>query len=95
MRIMKIYVIERDTPRFKPEPEVLLDGNKAVKIVKEEYINQMEELGTSQEKADAGYGFCGCYWNFAEDERCGDALIDSDCDSDCWEWRITEHEVKI
>ena len=91
---MKVYVIERDNPKYKPEPEVFLDGNKAVSIVKEEYINQMKELGTSQEKADAGYSSCGCYWNFTDGDFCGDALIDCDCDGDRWEWRITEHEVK-
>lgn len=53
----------------------------------------MEELGTSQEKSNAGYGSCGCYWNFEDGKSCGDALIDRDCDGDRWEWRITEHEV--
>lgn len=92
---MKIYIVERDNPKYKPEPEVFLDGNKAVSIVKEEYIKQMEELGTSQEKANAGNGSYGCYWNFTDGDFCGDALIDCDCDGDRWEWRITEHEVEI
>lgn len=92
---MKIYIVERDNPKYRPEPEVFVDGNKAISTVKEEYVNQMEELGTSQEKADAGYGSCGCYWNFTGGDFCGDALIDRDCDGDRWEWRITEHEVKI
>jgi len=92
---MKIYIIERDNPQYRPEPEVFLDGNRAVSMVKEEYNNQMKELETSQEKADAGYGGYGCYWNFEETDFCGDALIDSDCDGDRWEWRITEHELKI
>lgn len=90
---MKIYIVERDNPSYRPEPEVFLDGKKAINIVKEEYIKQMEELGTSQEKADSGYGSCGCYWNFTEDNFCGDALIDRDYDGDRWEWRITEHEI--
>lgn len=92
---MKIYIVERDNPKYKPEPEVFLDGNKAVSTVREEYIKQMEALGTSQEKANAGNGPCGCYWNFEEGDCCGDALIDQDCDGDRWEWRITEHEVGI
>lgn len=92
---MKLYIVERDNPKHKPEPEIFFDGNKAVKTIKEEYIMQLENLGTSQEKADAGYGSCGCYWNFEEGECCGDALIDLDCDGDRWEWRITEHEVEI
>lgn len=92
---MKIYIVERDNPKYRPEPEVFLNGNKAASIVKEEYINQMKELGASQEKADAGYGSCECYWNFGDGDFCGDALIDRDCDGDRWEWRITEHEIKI
>lgn len=92
---MKIYIVERDNPKYKPVPEVFLDGNKAVSTVKEEYVKQMEELETSQGKSDAGYGPCGCYWNFAENDFCGDALIDMDCDGDRWEWRITEHELKV
>lgn len=92
---MKLYVLERDNSIYKPEPEVFIDGKKAVNIVKEEYVSQMEELDTSQEKADAGYGPCGCYWNFGGGDYCGDALIDRDCDGDCWEWRITEHVVDI
>ena len=92
---MRIYIIERDNPKYKPEPEVLIDGNKAVNTVKEEYVKQMEEHGISQEKADAGYGSCGCYWNFEEGGCCGNALIDEDYDGECWEWRITEHIVEI
>ena len=91
---MKIYIVERDNPSYKPEPEVFTDGNKALHIVQEEYTNQMEVLGTSQEKSDAGYGSCGCYWNFKDGEYCGDALIDQDCDGERWEWRITEHIIE-
>ena len=79
---MKVYVVERDNPKYRFEPEVLLNGNKAVSIVKEEYTKQMKELGTTQEKADDGYGCYGCYWNFSEGCFCGDALIDCDCDGD-------------
>lgn len=76
---MKLYIVERDNPKYKPVPEIFLDGNR---VVKEEYNMQMENLETSQEKADAGYGSCGCYWNFTNDDFCGDALIDCDCDDD-------------
>lgn len=92
---MRIYIVERNNTEYRPEPEVFLDGNKAVNTVKEEYREQMEELGTSQEKSDAGYGSCGCYWNFTDGDFCGDALIDRECDGDRWEWRITEHELEI
>ncbi len=92
---MKIYIVERDNPEYRPEPEIFPDGNKAISTVKEEYIRQMYHLGTSQEKSDAGYGSCGCYWNFIEGGFCGDALIDRDSDGDRWEWRITEHELEI
>lgn len=92
---MRIYIVERNNTEYRPEPEVFLDGNKAVNTVKEEYREQMEELGTSQEKSDAGYDSCGCYWNFTDGDFCGDALIDRECDGDRWEWRITEHELEI
>ena len=52
---MKIYIVERDNPSYKPEPEVFTDGSKALETVKREYEDQMKELRTSQEKADAGF----------------------------------------
>lgn len=55
----------------------------------------MKELGTSQGKADDGYGCYGCYWNFSEGCFCGDVLIDCDCDGDRWGWRITEYDIKF
>lgn len=72
----------------------MLNGNKAVSMVKEEYINQIKELRTSQKKADAGYDSCGCYWNFTDGDFSSDALIDCNYDGDRWEWRITEHEIE-
>lgn len=90
---MKVYILERDNPSFRPEPEVYTDGNKAVIKVKEEYMERLGELDTDQEKADIGLGGYGCYWNFTENEYCGDALISSDYNSDRWEWRITEHTI--
>lgn len=90
---MKIYIIERDNPKYKPNPEVFFDGNKAVNTVKEEYIKQMDEPETSREKQML-YSSCGYYWNFEEGECCGDALIDQD-NGERWEWKITEHEVEI
>ena len=92
---MKIYIVERDNPSYKLEPEVFTDGNKALETVRTEYCNQMKELGTTQEKSNAGYGSCGCYWNFDNDSYIGDCLIDRDIDGDRWEWRITEHEIKV
>lgn len=97
-KIVDIYVLERDNPGYTPEPEVLLDGEIAIDIVRREYNEQMKELGTSQEKSDAGYGSCGCYWNFSSDTEgdfCGDAVIDRDYDGDCWIWRITKHALKF
>ncbi len=92
---MKIYIVERDNPSYRPEPEVFTDENKALKTVRIEYNDQMKELGTSQEESDAGYGNCGCYWNFDDNSCIGDCLIDRDCDGDRWEWRITEHEIEV
>ena len=90
---MKIYIVERNNPQEWIEPEVYLDGAKALEDVRKEYLAQMEELGTSQEKADAGFGSCGCYWMFDEDGCYGSCLIDRDLDGDRWEWRITEHLI--
>lgn len=90
---MKIYIIERDNPSYKPEPEVFTDGKKALDTVKREYKDQMEELGTNQETVDNGFGNYGCYWNFDDSGFTGDCLIDSDYCGDRWEWRITEHEI--
>lgn len=91
---MKIYIVERDNPKEWIEPEVFADGKKALDIVRKEYETQMSELGTSQEKADKGFGNYGCYWQFEEDSCVGSACIDSDCDCDQWKWRITEHEIE-
>lgn len=90
---MKIYIVERNNPQEWIEPEVYLDGTAALEDVRKEYQEQMKELGTSQEKADAGFGSCGCYWIFNEDSCCGSCLIDRDIDGDRWEWRITEHLI--
>ena len=89
---MKIYIIERDNPYNRPEPQVIINGEEAIFIVKKEYSDQMKELKTSQEIADSGKGAYGCYWNF-DDSFVGDCLIDSNYDSDRWEWRITEHII--
>lgn len=35
--LMKIYIIERDNTLYKPKPMVIIDGMKALEIVKEEY----------------------------------------------------------
>ena len=91
---MKIYIVERDNPSYVPEPEVFTEGKIAFDTVKREYESQMKELGISQEESDAGYGSCGCYWNFSDSDYCGDCLIDRDIDGDRWIWRITEHGIK-
>lgn len=90
---MKIYIVERNNPEEWVEPEVFYYGNEAVAEVKKEYEAQMKELGTNQEKADAGFGCCGCYWMVDEKNYCGDCLIDRDSDGDRWQWRITEHLI--
>lgn len=92
---MKIYIVERDTPSCKPEPEVFIEGNIALETVRTEYNTQMKELGITQEKSDARYDSRGCFWNFDNDSYIGDCLIDRDIVGDRWEWRITEHEVEV
>lgn len=90
-----VYVVERDNPNTRPDPEVFTDGKRALEKVKKEYTSQMKELGTSQENADSGKGNYGCYWNFDDNTFVGDALIDCDVDADRWEWKITVHEINI
>jgi len=92
---IKVYILERYNPSYKPEPEVFTDGNKALETVRGEYYDQMNKLGTSQEKSDAGYGSCGCYWNFDGNSYIGDCLIDCDYDGNRWEWRITECKIEV
>ena len=89
---LTVYVIERDNPQTRPEPEVLTDGKKALEMVRAEFEAQMRELGTSLDNSDIGADCYGCYWEFAEEQYIGTALIDSDYDGDRWEWRITSHE---
>lgn len=90
---MTIYIIERDNPYNRPEPEVVLYGNEAFRIVEKEYENQLEELEITQEQIDEGKGCYGCYWEFENDDFVGSASIDSDYDGDSWSWRITEHVI--
>ena len=90
---MFVYVIERDNPDTTPEPEVFLDGKQAFQTMKDEYTKMMEALGTTQEKADAGLGWYGCYCVFDEEHHVGSASIESDFDVDRWRWRVTAHEL--
>lgn len=92
-----IYILERDNPKEKPFPETYIDPGTPKAIVRAEYKATMEALSTTQEKADAGDGPCGCYWNFSEDEDdpTGDALIDTDYEGDRYEWRVTAHRLKF
>lgn len=89
---MTIYIIERDNPVTKPEPEVMLDGKEAEAKVRKEYEGLLEELDIdlkdAENNTDARYG---CYWQI--EECTGTVLIDSDYDIDRWEWRITKHEI--
>lgn len=92
---LTVFVVERDNPKTRPEPEVLTDGAKALEIVRKEFNGMMAELGTSLDNSDIGVGCYGCYWSFAENECIGTALIDADYDGDRWEWRVTNHTVNI
>lgn len=92
---MKIYIIERSNPYNYPEPEVLLNGANALQTVKQEYEDQLKELGMTQEMIKHGNGTYGCYWTFEDKSFTGDASIESDYDADRWQWRITEHEVQM
>lgn len=87
--MMTVYVIERDNPDTRPEPEVTFNGAGALQVVREEYEECMRALGTSQEEADAGNGNYGCYFEFDGYE--GTALIEEDNGTDRWEWRVTTH----
>lgn len=90
---MKIYIVERNNPWCWEEPEVYLDGNKAVADIRKEYEAQMEELGIEKDDPDDGYGIAWYEWLIDEENYCGDCLIDRDSDGDRWQWRITEHLI--
>lgn len=91
-----IYILERDNPEYTPEPEVYTNSETVKSMVRKEYEAQMSELGTTQEKADAGNGLYRCYWNFSEEKNdsVGDALIDGDGGINQWKWRVTTHEIE-
>lgn len=86
---MTIYIVERNNPESWEEPEVYVNGKKALDTVREEYESQKEELGIEDE--NDGYGAGWCEWNISECDYCGDAVIDRDIDGDRWQWRITQH----
>lgn len=89
---MEIYVIERDNPNYRPEPEVMLDGNAALEIVKKEYKDQMNELDITWDMVYEDKCGYDCYWEFEYGSIEGTASID-DRDGDKWEWRITKHVI--
>lgn len=83
---MTIHVLERSNPDFRPEPEVFVDGREAVKTMRKEYTQTMEELGIMQGD-ESSYE---CYSSL-EGGHCGECSIADRDSSDRWEWRITEH----
>ena len=90
---MKIYIVERNNPKTWEEPEVYLDGKRAIEDIKKEYTTQMKELGISQKEADEGFGNYGCDWMIDEENYCGDCQISEDWGGDRWQWRITGHLI--
>ena len=92
---MIIYIIERDNPYERPEPQVVKHWIEALAIVKNEYEEQLKELDITQDMIDNGTGCYGCYWEFEDGQYYGSAVIDSDYDLDKWEWRITEHFIEL
>lgn len=91
---MTIYIIERDNPKTRPEPEVLLNGSEAVTKVRTEYEETITgDLELNLEEAEEGNEDYGCYWQIDEESCEGTVLIDADWDGDRWEWRITKHEI--
>lgn len=88
---MKIYILERDNPTCWEEPEVYDNPDNAVLKVKLEYAEVKNDIGIIDE--NDGYGSGWCHWDIDEDTGIGTALIDRDIDGDCWQWRITKHEV--
>lgn len=86
-----IYVLERDNPDTRPEPEVSTDGAALLAKVEAEWRETLTDI---EYKPDDPY--VETYWNFEEldpDDHCGDALIDRRTYSDRYEWRITKHEL--
>lgn len=89
-----VYVIERDNPECRPEPEVVLDGQKALEAVQTEFEEQCKEFGINfGGEADAPHIETG--WNFLPEGCTGDAYVDDVPGGDRWEWRITEHQISM
>lgn len=90
---MTIYILERDNPYEKPEPEVSTEKDTLLSVMRTEYENQMKELGVTQQQADKR----GPYCSIEEDPRTGigSALIDRGSDGDRWEWRITSQTINM
>lgn len=91
---MTIYILERDNPYEKPEPEVSTEKDTLLSVMRTEYEKQMKALGTTQKQADERIGpWC----SIEEDPKTGigSALIDRCNDGDRWEWRITSQTINM
>ena len=89
---MTIYIIERDNPKNKPEPQIFIHGYDAEFKVEAEYKEILEELGIDLDDAKHDMDdLYHCYWGI--ENHVGTVLIAADWDVDRWEWRITAHEI--
>lgn len=82
-----IYVIERDNPNTRPEPEIVTDRHRAFEIVEKEFHDAIVYVGDKN---------CETYWNLDEKSGVGDILVE-DRSRNCerYEWRVTEHEIRL
>lgn len=85
----KIYILERDNPYNRPEPEPFTDYNTAMETAWQEFRQKNEEFKIKNVNvADGPSG-----WHFIECNDWGYAAIWPDNESTCWYWRITRHDI--
>lgn len=94
-RQITVFVIERDNPEYRPEPEVVLDGKKALETVEREFEEQCKDLGIDIESGNDNAGAIEAGWNFLPEGCTGDAYVDDIPGGNRWEWRITEHLIPL
>jgi hypothetical protein len=91
---MKIYIVERDYPQCRPEPEVFESSNYAKLVVNKEYEDTLVELGITLKDIENCNGHWVVYRNDWSESRCEIAIIDS-WSFERYAWRITEHNVTV
>ena len=89
---MKIYIMERDNPQTRQDPEIFYSMEEAAKTVEDEVEQAMKDLNITEEDLDKQYGYYEV--RYANDVLCSASLVD-EWSGERYDWRITEHIIKI